>query len=259
MVGSRRRGDTQREAEPPDPAVLGLAREIRAEVDHISESGGDAQALVDAVQAVPRRERLKAAREVFDRLPVEQQWQVLVQVFDDAELRIALESARDEMVGSARRRETVRRLARDEGDGTIDLGAVEPGLSVRLGLFTERDVAAAVERGQASSSCARRLDLVSVKGAYLRVLSDVFNPAGGYFVTRSYDENTWRADQLEAHSLVRVGSISGADRVFSPVVYARGRLDFEVEGRAVVGPLHLGYAVIEGIDLFGKGGASTWR
>jgi hypothetical protein len=228
---------------------LDLAREIQADVASVGASGGDAQALVEAVQAVPRRERLAMAREVFARLPADRQWEVLAQAFDDGELREALEKDRQDQLTGLRRQASVRRLIRPGSARQIDMGVIDPDLTIGVGLFSERDVAAALERGMVSSSCARYIELYSEPSGLLRVLADVFNPAGGYFVTRAYDEDTWRAERLEAHSLVRIGSIGGTEHRFEPVVYGGGRADFEIEGEPAVGRLYVGFVVIQGIDL----------
>jgi hypothetical protein len=130
---------------------------------------------------------------------------------------------------------------------------------VTLGLFREPDVRAAVGRGPTSTTCARRVVLRRGRepGAF-HVVEDVFNPAGGYFVTAVYDAGAWESERLAPHALVRAGTISGSggQRSFESVLYAGARVDFEIAGRPVEGRLHLGYMTLGELDLFGQGGQS---
>jgi hypothetical protein len=81
------------------------------------------------------------------------------------------------------------------------------------------------------------------------VVEDVFNPRGGYFVTAQYDEQTWRTnDRFEGHTVVRAGAINATG--FEPVLYPGGRVDFETDGHAREGRLHLGFAMLGDYDLF---------
>lgn len=79
MARSRRRGvEAEGEGEfGPDDVLLGLAREIRAEVERVAASAGDTKALTDALESIPKREKIKVAREVFDHLPPATQWEIL--------------------------------------------------------------------------------------------------------------------------------------------------------------------------------------
>ncbi|MFZ0667401.1 MAG: hypothetical protein WAM97_16725 [Acidimicrobiales bacterium] len=256
MTSSNRRKGPSEVTDEPSAAVIRLAQEIQSEIARVGEQGASGQALVEAVEAVPRRERIEMARRVFDRLPAEQQWSVIEGVFDDSEVRSALEDARRSLVERARRQSAARQLVDpSRGARRVDLSRTRPDLSIAVGLFTERDVTAAVSRGHESSACARRIDLRTESSDRLRVLGDLFNPAGGYFVTRSYDEDTWRSERLQPHSVVRIGSMGGSDRrrVFEPVLFAGGRLDFETEGKLVAGRLHVGFVMVEDVDLFVEG------
>ncbi len=88
-----------------------------------------------------------------------------------------------------------------------------------------------------------------------RVIEDVFNPAGGYFVTGHYDEDTWRSrDRLPAHAVVSVGSITRGEtgESFTPVLYAGGRADFELDGKWLEGLLHVGYVTMGDDDVFSE-------
>lgn len=253
MARSKGPGEDEQAAGQPDPAIMGLAREIQADVARVGSSGGDSLALLEAVVSVPRRERLEMARKVFSQLPADRQWGILAQTFDDRDMKEVLEAAREERLVAARKKAAVRRLLRPGSGREIDLGVLDPGLVVSVGLFTERDVATALERGQASSSCARRVEFLSQGDGRMRVLADVFNPAGGYFVTRAYDEQTWQSERLAAHVLVRIGSVDGNGQQFVPVVYGAGRLDFEIDTEPRIGRLHVGFVVIDGIDVFLEG------
>jgi len=238
---------------------LPLAREIHEEVARAAAGGSDAETLVDAIEAIPRRERLQIARAVFDRLPADQQWAIIERSFGDDEIRLALEAERQERLVEARRWSTRRTLTEGgRAAGRLDTRDVPADERLTLGLFREADVHAAVARGNQSSACARRLVLRrrSDPGTF-QVVEDVFNPAGGYFVTSQYDEETWRThDRLPAHALVRVGSITEtrSGRSFEPVLHIGGRADFELEGKLFTGRLHLGYLMVGDDDVFAKRG-----
>src|SRR4051794_13911479 len=70
---------------------LALAHEIRAEVDRVAEQAdGNIDVLVDAIDAIPTRERHAVALAVFRQLPADRRWDVLERVFGDDELMAAL-------------------------------------------------------------------------------------------------------------------------------------------------------------------------
>jgi len=235
---------------------LALAREIQAEVHRASADGtADVERLTEALDAIPRRERVAVARAVFDGLDREQQWGVLERIFDDEELRRTLHTDRDALVEAARRsagRNAIATSARSSGQ--LDTRLVPEGETLTLGMFRERDVHAAVPVGHSSTTCARRVVLRATDGAgTFQVIEDVFNPAGGYFVTPTYDEDAWRtADRLPAHALARVGSMTGDGdtRVFAPILFVGGRVDVETGGTVREGPLHLGFAMVGDCELF---------
>jgi hypothetical protein len=222
-------------------AIDDLAAVIRAEVGRIADDpSAQAEALVELFDAIPREERMKLARAVFDRLPPDHQWSILERTFpDDDELRRALEPRR------------LSRVAR--GVGQIDTTSIAAGERLTLGLFVEQDVRAALGRGSASTTCARELVLRSTGNGEFQVLHDVFNPRGGYFVTADYSEDVWRtSERLPGHAKVRVGSIrdTGEGEVFEPILYRGGRVDVEIGGRAAPGRLHLGFGIVGAVEMF---------
>ena len=121
-----------------------------------------------------------------------------------------------------------------------------------MGLFREPDVRAATTRGHRSDTCARSLVLRSLGDGTLRVIDDAFNPRGGYFVTREYDSAAWVLDRFESHEIVRIGAITdhGGGPSFAPVVYLGGRADFEHDGAVIRGQLHVGFVMLDDIDVF---------
>ena len=237
---------------------LDLAREIHAEIERIArDPGADTDALVDAVGAIPARERRAVALTVFQQLPQERQWEILERVVPDTELRDALETVRRDLVERHQHRSLYITLVIDaRAANALDTRGVPDGVPLALGLFRERDVRNAIDLGQRSTACARRLVLVPAgpRGA-LRVIEDVFNPAGGYFVTEEYDVDTWSADRLPAHAIVRVGAIttSAEGASFAPTLHLGARVDVERDGRPVEGRLHLGYVMVGDVDVFAKG------
>lgn len=256
VAKSKSQGAPEPEGSAATSALVELAREIQAEVAQVGAEVGGGDALVEALDAVPRRELAKIARQVFDRLPVDRQWAVIDKVFDDDEMRSALADVRQERLDRLERRRFARSLV---GKATqvarVDLRHLGAGSPVTVGLCTERDAGDAVARGHLYASCARRIDARHEADGLLRVIRDLFNPLGGYFVTRSYDEAAWNAERLPAHALIRIGSVTQTPRrpAFEPVLYAGGRADFEVDGRLVVGRLHVGYLMVEDVDLFIEG------
>jgi hypothetical protein len=230
---------------------LELAREIRAEVARVAaDDDAGTAALEEVFAGITDRERGRRAREVFDRLPVERQWAVVERVFDDDELAEALAGHRQALLAAAERRAVAAGVA----DGTrLDTVRVPTDGRLALGLFKEDDVATAAERGPSATTCVRRVELRSsdAPGAF-QVIEDVFNPLGGYFVTADYDDATWRRDRLPGHAIVRPGSIvpEGAEARLDPVLHLGGRVDVEVDGDLRIGRLHLGWATLDGVDLF---------
>ena len=226
---------------------LDLAREIRAEVDRVADDPS-AAALVEAVDAIPTRERRAVALAAFRQLPRERQWEILERVFSDDDLRDALDGERAALL----------RRAKARTNAAFDTRAIVPGEQLALGLYRERDVRDAVAVGHRSTTCARRLVLASAgDDGLLRVIEDVFNPSGGYFVTDEYDRDTWAAaDRLPPHAIVRVGSLTTSPDggSFEPVVHLGARLDVERDGTPVAGRLHLGYVMVEDVDVFAEGG-----
>ena len=247
------------DTESPDAArYLELAREIQHEVDRVAaDDSAGADALDEVFSAITERERVRAARAVFERLSPPQQWAIIERVFGDEAIEAALAAERDLALLDARRRTrraTAAALAR-AGD-RLDTRAIPPDELLTLGLFREADVRAAAHRGRHATNCARRLGLkATTEPGCFQVIEDVFNPEGGYFVTAQYDEDTWRTtDRLAAHALVRPGSIRSTTdgRSLDPVLHLGGRVDVEMDGTLREGRLHLAYALLDDIELFGE-------
>ncbi len=252
--GAEREADLdEREAELRElEPFVGLAREIRREVDLIAAEGSGSASLTEAIERIPRQERERAVRVVFDQLTPAEQWSVLERAFGADEVREHLRPEYERRVDGRRRateREAVAEAARARLG--LDTDAVPNDDQIVLGLFREGEVRAALARGQVADSCARRLVLRRTTGGY-RVIEDVFNPRGGYFVTRDYDEETWRRERLAPHTIVRVGSIAetSTEPTLDPVIYAGGRVDVGTDSGIVPGHLHLGYLELGDIDVF---------
>ena len=240
-------GEADRDVAP----YLDLAREIQLEVARVAADGTTGtEALEAAFDGITRRERQRVAREVFDRLPADEQWAVLERVLGDDELAEALAGERGARLATAERRVLAASLV--DGD-RLDPRTVPDGERLTLGLFREAEVDAGVRLGPAAASCARRLGLAATADpGRFRVIEDVFNPGGGYFVTADYDEATWRTqDRLAAHALVRVGSLDAGDgTTLEPVLHLGGRVDVETDGTGRVGLLHLGFALVGDVEIF---------
>ena len=236
---------------------LELAREIQAEVARIAaDPEAHSELLFEFIEGIPREERMKLARRIFDELPPERQWAVIAEVYGDKELAAYLEAERSAHLAEARAAEDRRHWAATaRAEHRLDTRNIPAGALLTLGLFGERDVRAAVTRGHMSSTCARRVVLRATGAGEFQVIEDVFNPNGGYFVTAEYSEETWRSsDRLPPHTIVRVGSITSGTAddgpSFEPVVYPGGRADFEVDGRPSAGRLHLGFAILDDVGIF---------
>jgi hypothetical protein len=263
VTKARRRDEVARLEAEIDAArpFLGVAREIHEDVTRIAEDPlASAERIADVIDAIPARERRAVARAAFAQLTPEQQWAVIAEVFGDDEIEAALADERDARLGELRRDEVRVKLARiAHAEHRVDTEQVPEHELVSLGLFREPNVRAAIGRGPASTTCARRVVLRrGHEPGMFYVVEDVFNPARGYFVTAAYDTAAWEAERLATHASVRVGTISGSggDRKFEPVLYVGARADFEVAGQPVEGGLHLGYLLVENLDLFGQGGQS---
>jgi hypothetical protein len=218
----------------------------------LADDGGDIAAISELIEGYPAAERQRVVRELFAHLPADAQWSVLERVFGDQEIARYLAAERAERVARLARSEAAREAAHvARAERRLDLATLSPGVDVSVGLFRERDVRAALARGQAATTCARRLVLRSTDGGGLLVLEDVFNPRGGYFVTREYDDSTWRDERLPPHGIVRIGSAGQAsDDGFAPVLYPGGRADVEVGGEVREGRLHVGYVLLDEVDVF---------
>lgn len=234
---------------------LALAREIRQEVERVvADDAAGADSIVEALERFPGEERAKVARSVFDRLPAEAQWAVIERAYGDEEIRAFLQVERDARLEQVRQDGEHRALAlRFRAAGQIDTREVPAGVTLTLGLFPEREVAAAVQRGDRSTSTARRLVLRAEDGSLSRVIEDVFNPHRGYFVTSDYDERLWRSERLESHALVEVGSATGTPTAdgLEPVLVPGARVDVRTDRGVVRGRLHLGFAILANDDVFG--------
>lgn len=231
---------------------LALAREIRRDVERIVADDEAAIASVaEVIDRYPEAERERVVRAVFDRLEPADQWEILARAFDDDELRRFLA---DEHAAATERaqREGARHalLERCRAAGEIDVRWLPAGTTVALGLFREQDVAAAVRRGGASTTTARRLVLRSAGDGWARVVEDVFDPDRGYFLTTDYDHAAWQAERLESHARVQVGSLLEGGR-FEPVLVPGARLDVVTDAAPMRGRLHLGFAMLADDDVFG--------
>ena len=233
---------------------IDLAREIKRDVDRIAaDPGGDVDQLVDAIAEIPRTERRRAVEAVFDRLTPDAQWAVLERAFGGDEIREHLDRRRAQLLAAASagaERQAVAAQAR--AARVLDTRLVPAGDEVVLGLFREADVRSATTRGRASATCARALVLRAEAPPRLRVIEDVFNPRGGLFVTRDYDESVWQADRFVAHTVVTVGAANdGPDGpVFEPLIYLGGRADFRTDEGTRRGHLHVGFVMLGDIDVF---------
>ncbi|MDP1794621.1 MAG: hypothetical protein Q8K63_10855 [Acidimicrobiales bacterium] len=223
-----------------DAAFLELARLIRAEVARIAaDPASHPDLLTEVFERADRDERARLAQRVFDALEPAKQWEVLERLFGDDELRAYLD---------ARRRAHHDLCARARAASALDSRDVPAGEVLVLGLFRDDDVQAAVMRGHRSTAAARRLTLRSLGDGLFQLLGDVFNPDGAYFVTRDYDETTWRDERIESHALVRVGAIT--HHTFEPVLHPGGRVDLRLEDNDVRGRLFLGFATLSGAGVF---------
>jgi hypothetical protein len=242
--GERDRLETELDSLRP---YLELAREIHAEVARVAaDPSAHGDLLTELIDRIPEDRRLEVAQSIFDRLPAERQWEIVERVFGDDEIAAHLAGERDRLRAVAER-EHRRAAVRDAG--VLDTRTIAAGEELTLGLFREHDVRPALGRGHAAATCARRLVLRSAGDGSFRVIEDTFNPSGGYFVTAEYDEQTWREhERLDGHTIVRVGSTT--DGLFEPVLFPGGRVDVEVGGVATAGRLHLGFAMLSGLDLF---------
>jgi hypothetical protein len=246
----------QAEIEEAQP-FLELAREIRREVALVAaDTPLQADTLAELIDRIPQQERLAVARAIFDKLPAERQWAIIERVYGDEEITSFLAAERAALLAETQRnaeRAAIAHQARAEQ--RLDTRTVPTNDVLTIGLFREPDVRAAIRRGRAASTCARRVVLrhLTPPGTFA-VVEDVFNPNGGFFVTAQYDERTWRShDRLPAHAVVRVGSITATDEgpTFEPVIYPGGRVDFETVDGQKEGRLHAGFAMMGDYDVFG--------
>src|SRR5215212_4577081 len=117
---------------------LGLAREIHAEAE---------RAVAEAIGRMPREARLDAVLAAFRGLPPDEQWDLLADLFDDAELRDALDVEHERRLAAARRTLRLRTvLAVVDEQRFLDTRDLPLGEDLTVGLFREVDVRAALRR-----------------------------------------------------------------------------------------------------------------
>jgi len=253
-VARRRRAEIEElrsEIEGSRP-YLGLAREIHDEVERaVADPVGDLDELAEAIARMPRDARLEAILTAFRGLPQDEQWDLLADLFSDDELRDALTVEHERRLAAARRTLRLRTvLATVDERRVLDTRDLPPGEDLTLGLFREVDVRAALVRGSSSTAVARRLVLrTSDEPGRMLVLTDLFNPANGLFVTPDYDEAAWREERLAPNTSVRVGTAAD-DGAVEPLIHPGGRLDIEASGATRRSRLHVGTATIGDVDLF---------
>jgi hypothetical protein len=233
---------------------LELAREIREDVARAADGPVGVEDLAATIGRIPERERDGVVRAIFDRLTPTEQWAVVERAFGDEEIRRYLDDRRADRLAAAARANHYGEIARAaRAAHAFDPAVVPVGERLTLGLFPEAGVRAVVTRGRRSAGCARRIVLLASGDGRFRVLDDVFDPDGSYFVTGEYDRETWRtAERLTGHATVRVGSmVAGRDGAgFEPVIYPGGRLDVETVDGVVQGKLHVGFVVLGDKDVF---------
>jgi hypothetical protein len=233
---------------------LELAREIKRNVDRFAaDDFADVEQLTDAIDAIPLAERRRVTEAVFERLPADVQWAILERVFGDEGIREHLADEHDRRVAALAIGDERRGLAdAASASRSLDTRQVPPGVELTIGLFRELDVRIGMRRGHEADSCARRVVLRAEDPPRFRVIEDVFNPRGGLFVTREYDEATWEAERFESNSTVEVGAMTEtADGVvFEPVLYIGGRADFRIGTGVSRGQLHIGFVMLGDIDVF---------
>ena len=219
---------------------LELAQQIHAEIERVtSDPTVDLGELADAFDRWPREARHAAVTSAFGELAPTTRWEILARLFGDDELRAALAIEHERAVVRAR-------IATASALDTLLLPA---GEELVIGLFREVDVRAALARGSASTAVARRLVLRTTgEPGRLLVVEDVFNPERGLFVTRDYDESTWRAERLDSYAVVTVGAAIG--EALQPVIYPGGRLDIATADGIRIGRLHTGFVTVGGADVF---------
>ena len=261
MRRARRQAEVERlqaELDESGP-FLGLAREIQEEVRRLADDpDAGLDVLTDSFERLPREARQRVAEATFHALSAERQWEILVHLFGDDELRAALEHERTVRLADARSAARIHALVEVVHEhGVLDTREVPVHMRLTLGLFRESDVLPAIARGRASTACARRLILYSTgEAGVLQVMEDVFNPAGGLFVTGDYDEQRLARRAIDpAHARARRVRARPPVRAIGP---SGGRVDVEVAGSIQRGHLHAGYALVGDAELFTKlkGGTS---
>lgn len=261
MAGRTDDGDARRSATDAAEEMaslrpyLGLARAIRDEVDRfVRDDAAPAEAFALALDRLRDTERSQVVIDAFDALPPQRRWEVVARLTDDDTLREVLAARIDQQRREAGRVARVTRLAAAaRAAGRLDLTSLPGDLPLEVGLFRPVDVSEAVRRGHLSTVCARLLVLRTTDDPpVVRVLDDRFNPRGGLFVGADYDEAAWREERLDPHEEVRLGSLDGED-AFEPVLWAGSRVDRTGPEGPRRGRLHLGWVLLDGVDVFVPG------
>lgn len=244
-------------ADGPEP-LRDLAAEIRRAVDRfVADDAADPSSLSAALDGLGRQELAAMARSAFDRLEPLQQWAILERALGEAGAVDALSAEQRGRLGALRRRMAAEAVVDGAVVGdTLDLRALPEGTELRIGLFRPGDLRSAAGRGADSEVCAREVLLRSgPEPGELRVVDDEFNPRGGLFVSADYDRDVWESERLDSHSTVSLGWLGGPDAAsLQPQLRRGARVDSVADGRVVRGRLHLGWAVVDGVDAFTPAG-----
>jgi hypothetical protein len=234
---------------------LGLAREIKAEVDRlVADDGVTARELEAGLDALPAEARARVTREAFARLAPDQQWNVILAAFGDDEVKAHLAAEHEAHRAEAARNVVAKEVARAaRATLRLDTSALPAGHDLVVGLFRPVDVHAGLTRGIVSEVCARQLVLRTTdEPGRFQVLDDLFNPRHGFFVSGAYDQTTWKRERLLGHQRVELGSMvddAGTSR-FELALYPGGRVDARVDGDVRLGTLLLGFATFGDEDVF---------
>ena len=209
-----------------------------------------------AIDAIPRRERARVARAIFDRLPAEQQWTIVERVFGDEEISTYLAEDRDQRL---------------DGRVRVTCWAHWPGRPAPPGTSTSRRSrpgradARAVPTGRRPGRRAPGAALRDVRpraraadhggpGALPRGRRRV-QPPRGAVRHRGLRRAGLAERAADGPRLVRVGSTGGRGRHDGPAAGALSRGPGRRPTGPATGPARRadctsGYAVVGGEDVF---------
>jgi len=231
-----------------------IAQAIRADVAAHADAEDLEATFHAAVARVRAQEKAKLLLDAFDGLPAETRLALLIDVFDDGELRAVLAQRRVDALADAYEQLAVADVVREaRRDHRLDTRLLHEGQTVEVGLFQPHRIEHALQMGRRSDFCSRELTLRATgAGCELRVLADRLLLRGAYDGPAEYPRREWERDRIADHRIIEVGVVVTEPEVelFDPTLYPGSTFDIRSGECVARSRLAVGYVEVDGHDVF---------